>query len=488
MRPLDKNNLHEEWIEEIKNRVNSIETELPADGFGAVMNSIRRRKRAKVIKLISYCAAAAIILLLLPTIYINREIVGNFKANGNTDVIAVVKKPSAPYYIVQNSLTEQNTKNAAGNGYITSANNVHYGIDEEVTTNSTTAENIDKKIETTDNSALENRATEKSTSAEKAVTEVALTENTEAESMAMESTVIENSAESNVQKEKSNVDVAKNAVNLTFSDQKEWDKAVAENGRKGRNRKIYREEKGVSIALNAGNAAGGGMFLDSGYYDDIKSLQDMESSPNFLYDINQGVNRVENKDLAKFDKGAFSTTEKNVSHVMGVRENKIDLRGGSYNHKLPLKFGVTVAVKVSKNLYFETGLSYSYLRSDIKKNDEKISQKLHYIGVPVNLNWYFVNGKVAGLYLGAGCNINKCISASIGHESFGIGRFESSLNLQAGFLGKLSRNVGIFVQPGVSFMLSDNEELSKFNNFTVQNYYSDKYFSVTFDAGLRFSF
>lgn len=468
MRPLDKNNLHEEWIEEIKNRVNSIEPELPADGFGAVMNSIRRRKRAKVIKLISFCAAAAIILLLLPTIYINREFVGNFKANGNTDVIAVVKKPSAPYYITQNSRTEQNTKDAAGNGDV--------------------AENIDKKIETTDNSALENRATEKSTSAEKAVTEVALTENTEAESMAMESTVIENSAESNVQKEKSNVDVAKNAVNLTFSDQKEWDKAVAENGRKGRNRKIYREEKGVSIALNAGNAAGGGMFLDSGYYDDIKSLQDMESSPNFLYDINQGVNRVENKDLAKFDKGASSTTEKNVSHATGVRENKIDLRGGSYNHKLPLKFGVTVAVKVSKNLYFETGLSYSYLRSDIKKNDEKISQKLHYIGVPVNLNWYFVNGKVAGLYLGAGCNINKCISASIGHESFGIGRFESSLNLQAGFLGKLSRNVGIFVQPGVSFMLSDNEELSKFNNFTVQNYYSDKDFSVTFDAGLRFSF
>ena len=468
MRPLDKNNLHEEWIEEIKNMVNSIETELPADGFGAVMNSIRRRKRAKVIKLISFCAAAAIILLLLPTIYINREFVGNFKANGNTDVIAVVKKPSAPYYIAQNSLTEQNTKDAAGNGDV--------------------ADNIDKEIDVADNSALENTVTEKSTSAEKAVTEVALTENTEAESMVMESTVIENSAESNVQKEKSNVDVAKNAVNLTFSDQKEWDKAVAENGRKGRNRKIYREEKGVSIALNAGNAAGGGMFLDSGYYDDIKGLQDMESSPNFLYDINQGVNRVENKDLAKFDKGAFSTTEKNVSHVMGVRENKIDLRGGSYNHKLPLKFGVTVAVKVSKNLYFETGLSYSYLRSDIKKNDEKISQKLHYIGVPVNLNWYFVNGKVAGLYLGAGCNINKCISASIGHESFGIGRFESSLNLQAGFLGKLSRNVGIFVQPGVSFMLSDNEELSKFNNFTVQNYYSDKDFSVTFDAGLRFSF
>ncbi len=458
MKPLDKNNLHEEWIEEIKNKVNSIETELPADGFGAVMNSIMRRKRAKVIKLISYCAAAAIVLLLLPTIYINREFVGNFKANSSTDMIAVVKKTSAPYYIAQNSLPGQRTKNVADNGY--------------------------KEVEVTDNPALENAVTEKSASAENAITEVALTENTKTESIAMESTVIENSAE----EEKSNADVVNNVVNLTFSDQKEWDKAVAENGRKGRKGKIYREEKGVSIALNAGNAAGGGMFLESGYDDDIKSLQDMESSPNFLYDINQGVNRVENKDLGKFDKGAFSTTEKNLSHVTGIRENKIDLRGGSYNHKLPLKFGVTVAVKVSKNLYFETGLSYSYLRSDIKKNNEKISQKLHYIGVPVNLNWYFVNGKAAGLYLGAGCNINKCISASIGHESFGIGQFESSLNLQAGFLGKLSRNVGIFVQPGVSFMLSDNEELTKFNNFTVQNYYSDKDFSVTFDAGLRFSF
>lgn len=468
MRPLDKNNLHEEWIEEIKNRVNSIETELPADGFGAVMNSIRRRKRAKVIKLISFCAAAAIILLLLPTIYINREFVGNFKANGNTDVIAVVKKPSAPYYIAQNSRPEQNTKDAAGNGDV--------------------ADNIDKEIDVADNSALENTVTEKSRSAENIATENILTENIGTESIAVENAVAENSAESNVQKEKSNVDVAKNAVNLTFSDQKEWDKAVAENGRKGRNRKIYREEKGVSIALNAGNAAGGGMFLDSGYDDDIKNLQDMVPAQTFLYDINQGVNRVENKDLGKLENSAFSTTEKNLSHVTGIRENKINLRGGSYNHKLPLKFGVSVAVKVSKNLYFETGLSYSYLRSDIKKNDEKISQKLHYIGVPLNLNWYFINGKAAGLYIGAGCNINKCVSASIGHESFGIGKFESSLNLQAGFLGKLSRNVGIFVQPGVSFMLSDNEELSKFNNFTVQNYYSDKDFSVTFDAGLRFSF
>lgn len=483
MGSLDKNNLHEEWIEEIKNRVNSIETELPADGFGTVMNSIRGRKRAKMIKLISYCTAAAIILLLLPTIYIKREIGGNFKVNDSTDMIAVVKKPSALDYIAQNGRAEQRTKNALSNRDVATANNTHNNIADDIVVGSTTEDNKDKEVEVTDNFTLENTLTEKSASAENNITENALIENTEIEKMAIESTVTEDTAE----KEKSNV--AKNVVNLTFSDQEEWDKAEAGGSRKGRNRKAYREEKGVSIALNAGNAAGGGMFLGNDYYDDdIKGLNNMGSTQNFLYDINQGVNRVENKDLGEFENSAFYPTERNLSRVTGIRENKINLSGGRYNHKLPLKFGVTVAVKVSKNLYFESGLSYSYLRSDIKKNNEKIIQKLHYIGVPVNLNWYFINGKSVGLYLGAGCNINKCISASIGHESFGIDKFESSLNLQAGFLGKLSRNVGIFVQPGVSFMLSDNEELAKFNDFTVQNYYSDKDFSVTFDAGLRFSF
>ena len=473
-------NLHEKWIEEIKDRVNSIETELPSDGFGAVMSSIRERKRAKIIKLISYCAAAAIILLLLPTIYINREIAGNFKApDGTASMIAVVKRDSSQYYIAQNRDSEHRT-GSTNNSIASCVDNSNDSIVDETSAGSTTANDRDK-IGQTNNSALKSSVKNKYQATESTIAENALTENANTKSIATESAIVEETTE------KEKFDVKKN-INLTFSDQEEWDKAEAESSMKGRKRKIYREEKGVSIALNAGNSAGGGMFLDSGYDDDIKNLQDTESSPNFLYDINKGVNRVEDKHGNNMVSGSFSTTEKHTSHITGIRENKINLAGGEYNHKLPLRFGVTVAVPVTKNLYFESGLSYSYLRSDIKKDSEKVSQKLHYIGVPINLNWYFINSKSAGLYLGGGLNINKCISASIGNESFGIGKFETSLNLQAGFLGKLSRNVGIFVQPGVSFMLSDNKELTKFNNFTVQNYYSDKDFSVTFDAGLRFSF
>lgn len=441
-----ENNLHDNWIEEIRDRVNSIESELPLDGFDAIMNTIKQKKRAKVVKLICYSAAAAIILALIPTIYLSDSVkTGHLGVHGVTDKIAVVKKTAGePSYIAQNSKVNS-LKSNTGNSIIL---------------------------------------------AEDAATQNTITGNTVAESIATENIAEEISAAENIARESSSEErsvarenfTSKN-INLTFSDQAEWDKADAAAGKRGRKRDDCREEKRTSIAFNAGNAAGGGMFLGNEYEE--RSLA--HSSADFLYNLSDGVNKVDNKNKDGVTNSVFSMTERNLSHVTGVRENRVNLAGGEYSHKLPLRFGVSVAVPLSEDIYFETGFSYSYLRSDIKKDSEKMSQKLHYIGVPVNFNWYFVNREHLGLYLGAGLSVNKCISASIGRERFGIGKFESSANLQAGFLGKISRRVGIYIQPGVSFRLS-GKDLTTLEGFTVQNYYSDKDFSVTVDGGLRFSF
>ena len=441
-----ENNLHDNWIEEIRDRVNSIESELPLDGFDAIMNTIKQKKHAKVVKLICYSAAAAIIIALIPTIYLSDSVkTGHLGVHGVTDKIAVVKKTAGePSYIAQNSKVNS-LKSNTGNSIIL---------------------------------------------AEDAATQNTITGNTVAESIATENIAEEISTAENIARESSSEErsvarenfTSKN-INLTFSDQAEWDKADAAAGKRGRKRDDCREEKRTSIAFNAGNAAGGGMFLGNEYEE--RSLA--HSSADFLYNLSDGVNKVDNKNKDGVTNSVFSMTEKNLSHVTGIRENRINLAGGEYSHKLPLRFGVSVAVPLSEDIYFETGFSYSYLRSDIKKDSEKMSQKLHYIGVPVNFNWYFVNREHLGLYLGAGLSVNKCISASIGRERFGIGKFESSANLQAGFLGKISRRVGIYIQPGVSFRLS-GKDLTTLEGFTVQNYYSDKDFSVTVDGGLRFSF
>lgn len=466
-----ENNLHDNWIEEIKDRVNSIETELPLDGFDAIMNTIKQKKRAKVVKLICYSAAAAIILALIPTIYLSDSVkTGHFGAYGITDKIAVVKKYAGePSYIAQNSKVNS-LKSNTGNSIILAEDAATQNtITGNTVAESYSTEGTPKEMSATENIVVEN-ITETSIATENIAEEISTAENIARESSSEERSVArENFTSKN--------------INLTFSDQAEWDKADAAAGKRGRKRDDCREEKRTSIAFNAGNAAGGGMFLGNEY----EERSFAQSSADFLYNLSDGVNKVDNKNKDGLTNSVFSMTERNLSHVTGVRENRVNLAGGEYSHKLPLRFGVSVAVPLSEDIYFETGLSYSYLRSDIKKDSEKISQKLHYIGVPVNFNWYFVNREHLGLYLGAGLSVNKCISASIGRERFGIGKFESSANLQAGFLGKISRRIGIYIQPGVSFRLS-GKDLTTFEGFTVQNYYSDKDFSVTFDGGLRFSF
>lgn len=470
-----ENNLHDNWIEEIKDRVNSMETELPIDGFDAIMNTLKQKKRAKVVKLICYSVAAAIIIAIIPTIYLSDSVkTGYFGAYGITDKIAVVKKTAGePSYIAQNS--EVNTLKAqTGNSISTEYAATPNTIIENTVAESIAAKSIAKEGNVTESYSTEGTPKEMSAT-ENIAEEIAATENIAVENIARESSSEERSA--------ARGNFTSKNINLTFSDQAEWDKADAAARKRGRKRDDCREEKRTSIAFNAGNAAGGGMFLGNEY----EERSFAQSSADFLYNLSDGVNKVDNKNRDGLTNSVFSMTERNLSHVTGVRENRVNLAGGEYSHKLPLRFGVSVAVPLSEDIYFETGLSYSYLRSDIKKDSEKISQKLHYIGVPVNFNWYFVNREHLGLYLGAGLSVNKCISASIGRERFGIGKFESAANLQAGFLGKISRRIGIYIQPGVSFRLS-GKDLTTFEGFTVQNYYSDKDFSVTFDGGLRFSF
>ena len=482
-----ENNLHDNWIEEIKDRVNSMETELPLDGFDAIMNTIKQKRHAKIVKLICYSAAAAVIIAIIPTLYFsNSWETGYPVVTDKEDKIAVITKPATEsatelLYIAQNSEAPIRKANT-GNDILTE----HVATENAMGENNLVKENLAESNKA-ENNLAENAVVKgiaaKSIATESSATEEIVAENSTEEAIAATENITTQTQSRYEERSAAKENFTAKNINLTFSDQAEWDEADAATGKRGRKRDGYREEKRTSIALNAGNAAGGGMFLG----DDYENGGSARSSADFVHNLNNGVNKVDNKGPNGFANSAFSVKEKNLSHFTGVRENKINLTGGKYNHKLPLRFGLTVAIPLSDNVYFETGLSYSYLRSDIKIDSEKLSQKLHYIGVPVNFNWYFINKEHLGLYIGAGMSVSKCISASIGRERFGIGKFESSANIQAGFLGKISRSVGIYVQPGVNFRLS-GKDLTTFEEFTVQNYYSDKDFSITFDGGLRFSF
>lgn len=98
---------------------------------------------------------------------------------------------------------------------------------------------------------------------------------------------------------------------------------------------------------------------------------------------------------------------------------KYNYRDYSFRHHQPLSFGLTVRKEFAHGLSLESGVNYTLLWSDVRMQSgrEDISQKLHFIGVPLRLNWQFLETGRFSMYVGAGGMLEKCVSAKFGSKS-----------------------------------------------------------------------
>ena len=94
----------------------------------------------------------------------------------------------------------------------------------------------------------------------------------------------------------------------------------------------------------------------------------------------------------------------------------------SYSHEIPVSFGVSARVHLTDRLSINTGLNYTRYKSLRTRtylatyDHQKDWQYVHYLGVPVRLDYMAVNKKHFNLYFGAGIQMDKCIYAKVGDE------------------------------------------------------------------------
>ena len=145
------------------------------------------------------------------------------------------------------------------------------------------------------------------------------------------------------------------------------------------------------------------------------------------------------------------------------------------DHKQPLSFGLSVRKGLAQGFSVETGLTYTYLASDVKfaGSSETVSQKLHYLGIPLRANWNFVDKKSFIMYVSAGGAMEKCVYGKIGSKNETVKPLQFSVMGAVGAQYNISSRVGIYVEPGVSYFFddgSDIETIRKENpcNFTLQ--------------------
>ncbi len=167
------------------------------------------------------------------------------------------------------------------------------------------------------------------------------------------------------------------------------------------------------------------------------------------------------------------------------------------SHSQPVRLGVEVGFRLSDRITLTTGLSYTTLRSDIDRTigTERSTtvQRLHYIGIPVGLNYSLWRNRSFNVYLGGGGMVERMVSGKAVTETVGQGQQEASVSERISS-GRLQFSVhasvgaeyfflptaGLFVEPGASYHFNNGSGLS-----TI---YSDKPLNLNLSLGVRFNF
>ncbi len=153
----------------------------------------------------------------------------------------------------------------------------------------------------------------------------------------------------------------------------------------------------------------------------------------------------------------------------------------SFRHHQPLSFGLSVRKEFAYGLSLESGVNYTLLWSDVsmQSGGEDISQKLHFIGVPLRLNWQFLETGRFSMYVGAGGMLEKCVSAKFGSKSVDEPKVQWSVAGAVGAQYRLGNYVGLYFEPEVSHYFTET---------TLRTSRTDSSLSLTLRLGVRLSF
>lgn len=234
--------------------------------------------------------------------------------------------------------------------------------------------------------------------------------------------------------------------------------------------KPEKKNKGWGISLSVGNAGGMNSALDGndGYH-----IQ--QNSPGYSY------SRL---DVLATSTGLVSIPEgQKLVYRDGIPFLQSKARkAASIDHRLPLSFGFSVRKSLPKGFSLETGLTYTYLVSDIQfvDNWEKATQKLHYLGIPLRANWDFFDRNSFTLYVSAGGAMEKCVFGRTGGEKTVVDPLQFSVMSAVGLQYDLSRRIGLYIEPGVSYFFDDGSD--------VETYRKENPCTFTLQAGLRLNY
>ncbi len=157
-------------------------------------------------------------------------------------------------------------------------------------------------------------------------------------------------------------------------------------------------------------------------------------------------------------------------------------------HHAPVSVGLQVAFGIAPRLSLSTGLVYTRTSSDFypyaSSSSFNVHQVLHYVGIPVGLNYEFWQSGGFHAYVMAGAEAdynvkNDTEEEGVKKENAKRDRVQFSGKASLGAQYDITPKVGLYIEPGAKYYFN--------NGSHVENTFKDKKLNFNLQFGLRFN-
>ena len=161
---------------------------------------------------------------------------------------------------------------------------------------------------------------------------------------------------------------------------------------------------------------------------------------------------------------------------------------GNAKHHAPVSVGLQVAFGIAPRLSLSTGMVYTRTSSDFypyaPSSSYNVHQVLHYVGIPVGLNYEFWQSGGFHAYVMAGAEADYNVKNDTDEDGT---KKENAKRDRVQFSGKASLGaqyditpkVGLYIEPGAKYYFD--------NGSHVENTFKDKKLNFNLQFGLRFN-
>ena len=171
---------------------------------------------------------------------------------------------------------------------------------------------------------------------------------------------------------------------------------------------------------------------------------------------------------------------------------------GDVNHKMPVSAGLGVSYYLNDRWSLQSGAVYTLLRSNGKFHDNVINnmvdwkQNLHFVGIPLSLNYKIAEWNRFQFYATAGgmaeINVYGKLKNTVNIDNIKVTETENqrmksplwSVNTRGGVVYPLCKFINLYAEAGASYYFE--------NNSKIETIRSDKPFNVSLQAGIRLGF